>query len=109
SNWPCGSPAVSQLYDAGQIDLDRLLRARQQLASAVQQSHGALIEYNRALNGGRFATGAMTAPLTPSEDPPRNVPVATAIRNEPADPPDGTKTLAQEDLPPLNGPSAQLD
>ena len=98
------SDTFGQLYDAGQIDLDRLLRARQQLASAVQQSHGALIEYNLALNGWRFATGAVTAPLTPSEDPPRNVHVAGNL-DEPVDPPDGTKTLPQEDLPLLNGPS----
>ena len=91
------SDTFGQLYDAGQIDLDRLLRARQQLASAVQQSHGALIEYNLALNGWRFATGAVTAPLTPAEDPPRDVHIAAGIavgnRDEPADPPNGNEHL----------------
>ncbi|MEK6259087.1 MAG: TolC family protein [Planctomycetota bacterium] len=93
------SETFGQLYDAGQIDLDRLLRARQQLASAVQQSHGALIEYNLALNGWRFATGAVTAPLIPIEDHPRNVHVAAGNWDEPVDPPDGSKNLPQDDLP----------
>ena len=99
------SETFGQLYDAGQIDLDRLLRARQQLASAVQQSHGALIEYNLALNGWRFATGAVTAPLTPSEDQPRDIHVADRNRDEPVDPPDESKNPPQDDLPSLNGPS----
>lgn len=50
-----------QLHAAGQIDLDRLLRANQQLSNALQQSHNALIEYNLALTDWRFAIGAMTA------------------------------------------------
>jgi outer membrane protein TolC len=55
----------SQLHAAGQIDLDRLLRARQQLANALQQSHSAVVEYNLALNRWRFAIGAVTSPMAP--------------------------------------------
>jgi len=50
-----------QLHAAGQIDLDRQLRANQQLSNALQQSHNALIDYNLALTDWRFAIGAMTA------------------------------------------------
>jgi outer membrane protein TolC len=59
-----------QLHAAGQIDLDRLLRADQQLSSALQQSHNALIDYNIALTDWRFATGAMTAKLPTEQLPP---------------------------------------
>ena len=63
----------SRLQAVGQIDLDRLIRARQQLSNALQQSHGALIEYNLALNSWRFATGTMLVPLTPAEHRPSAV------------------------------------
>ncbi len=60
----------TQLHAAGQIDLDRLLRSRQQLSNALQQSQIALVDYNLALNGWQFATGTMTVPLMPTEVPP---------------------------------------
>ena len=63
----------SQLYSAGQIDIDRVLRARHQLANALQQSHSAVAEYNLALNSWRFATGVVTTPSVPSEAGPKEV------------------------------------
>ena len=112
----------SQLYAAGQIDLDRVLRARHQLASALQQSQSALVDYNLALNSWRFAIGEVTTPLTPIEPRPRD-PIAAKESSanddsEPlhppplqgylppaADPPDKSKIRPQDDLPPLTGPS----
>ena len=61
----------TQLHAAGQIDLDRLLRSRQQLSNALQQSQIALVDYNLALNCWQLATGTMTVPLMPTEPPPQ--------------------------------------
>ena len=61
-----------QLHAAGQIDLDRQLRADQQLSNALQQSHNAVIDYNIALTDWRFAIGAMSAKL-PTEASPQEL------------------------------------
>lgn len=62
-----------QLHAAGQIDLDRQLRADQQLSNALQLSHNALIDYNIALTDWRYATGAMSSKL-PAESSVRETP-----------------------------------
>lgn len=67
----------SQLHAVGKIDLDRLLRARQQLSSALQQSHAALIDYNLALSSWRFATGTMTTTAPTLEPLPGESKIAT--------------------------------
>lgn len=69
--WKCQQERVSaartqaetfrQLHAAGQIDLDRQLRADQQLSNAIQLSHNALIDYNIALTDWRYATGALSS------------------------------------------------
>ena len=67
-----------QLHAAGQIDLDRQLRADQQLSHAIQQSHNALVDYNIALTDWKFATGAMTARL-PTEASEEGIPPAPGV------------------------------
>ena len=65
---------LRELHAAGEIDLDRLLRARIQWLSAEQQVRNSLIDYNLALNSWRFATGEMT---TSMRDTPANTPART--------------------------------
>lgn len=68
----------TQLHAVGRIDLDRLLRARQQLSSALQQSHSALIDYNLALSSWRFATGILTATAPTLESRPGESKIAAS-------------------------------
>ena len=90
-----------QLHAAGQIDLDRLLRADQQLSNALQQSHNALIDYNIALTDWRYATGGLSSKL-PTDKPPGDKlpPAKPPIDDLPPEP------LPQEDpLPERRPPS----
>lgn len=98
------SDTFAQLHAAGQIDLDRLLRARQQLANALQQSHSAVVEYNLALNRWRFAIGAVTSPITPAEDQRREPIAATEATIN-----DGTGSLHGDSLHRSLPPTADLE
>lgn len=94
----------SQLYAAGQIDLDRLLRARQQLANALQQSRSAVVEYNLALNRWRFAIGAVTSPITLVEEQHREPIAATEAPIS-----EGSRSLREESLLRLLPPIADSE
>ncbi|MCA8996014.1 MAG: TolC family protein [Planctomycetaceae bacterium] len=60
----------AKLYDAGQLDLDRFVRARTRLASALQEEHAAIAAYNIALLNWNYAVGAITSEVAPADGSP---------------------------------------
>lgn len=72
----------TKLHATGQLDLDRLLRARTLLANALREEHIALVDYNLSISSWNYAIGGLTA--MEASPPPLMAPVE--LPPVPADP-----------------------